>query len=46
MRCLKFSMINNNLLEGEELFKAIYETLMNNQDFIQCIPKGIIQSIK
>ena len=31
-------MINNNLLEGEELFKAIYETLMNNQDFIQCIP--------
>jgi hypothetical protein len=35
-------MINNNLLEGEELFKAIYETLMNNQDFIEFGFKKII----
>jgi hypothetical protein len=34
MRCLKFTMINNNFLEGEVLFKGIYNTLMNNQDFI------------
>jgi hypothetical protein len=26
MRCLKFSMTNDTLLEGEDLFKAIYET--------------------
>jgi len=33
MRCLKITMSNNNLLEGEELFKGIYTTLMNNKDF-------------
>jgi len=42
MRCLKFSLINNNLLEGEELFKAIYETLINNKDFIEFGFKKII----
>ena len=34
MRCLKFVMINNNLLEGEQLFKGIYDTLINNKDFL------------
>lgn len=33
MRCLKISMINNNLLDGETLFKGIYETIMNNLEF-------------
>ena len=42
MRCLKFSLINNNLLEGEDLFKAIYETLINNKDFIEFGFKKII----
>lgn len=42
MRCLKFSMINNNLLEGEDLFKAIYLTLMSNSDFIEFGYKKII----
>lgn len=32
MRCLKVTMVNNNLLEGEELFKGIYKTLMDNKD--------------
>jgi len=27
-------MVNNNLLEGEDLFKAIYTTLMNNKSFL------------
>jgi hypothetical protein len=34
MRCLKVTMVNNSLLEGEELFKGIYTTLMNNKDFL------------
>jgi len=34
MRCVKITMVNNNLLEGEELFKGIYTTLMNNKDFL------------
>jgi|SRR5580692_1309675 len=34
MRCLKISMINNNFLEGDTLFKGIYQTLMNDKDFI------------
>jgi len=34
MRCLKITMVNNNLLEGEELFKGIYTTLMNNKEFL------------
>ena len=34
LRCLKFSMINNNYLEGENLFKGIYQTLMSNKEFI------------
>jgi hypothetical protein len=34
MRCLKFTMINNNLLEGEDLFKGIYHTLTYNKEFI------------
>jgi hypothetical protein len=34
MRCLKVTMVNNNLLEGEELFKGIYKTLMENKDFL------------
>jgi hypothetical protein len=42
MRCLKFSMTNNNLLEGEDLFKAIYESLMSNSDFIKFGFKKII----
>lgn len=35
MRCLKITMINNNLLEGEDLFKGIYKTLMNNKEFLK-----------
>jgi hypothetical protein len=35
MRCLKITMSNNNLLEGEELFKGIYTTLMKNKDFLK-----------
>jgi hypothetical protein len=35
MRCLKFTMKNNNCLEGENLFKGIYETLINNEQFIK-----------
>jgi hypothetical protein len=34
MRCLKFTMYNNNNLEGELLFKGIYENLMSNEDLI------------
>jgi len=34
MRCLNITMVNNNLLEGEELFKGIYTTLMSNKDFL------------
>jgi hypothetical protein len=34
MRCLKFTMSNNKYLEGENLFKGIYQTLMNNEEFI------------
>jgi hypothetical protein len=34
MRCLNITMVNNNLLEGEELFKGIYTTLMNNKEFL------------
>jgi hypothetical protein len=34
MRCLKITMSNNSLLEGEELFKGIYTTLMNNKEFL------------
>jgi len=34
MRCLKITMSNNHLLEGEDLFKGIYTTLMNNKDFL------------
>ena len=34
MRCLKFVMVNNNNLEGKELFKGIYSTLMSDKDFI------------
>lgn len=33
MRCLKLTMINNNSLSGEDLFKGIYQTLMSNKDF-------------
>ena len=42
MRCLKFSMTNDTLLEGEDLFKAIYESLMSNSDFIKFGYKKII----
>jgi len=34
MRCLKITMVNKNLLEGEDLFKGIYKTLMINKDFL------------
>ena len=34
MRCLKITMINNNSLEGEYLFKGIYKTLMNSKEFL------------
>lgn len=34
MRCLKIIMANNKLLEGEELFKGIYTTIMKNKDFL------------
>lgn len=42
MRCLKFSMVNNNLLEGEDLFKGIYDTLMGNTEFVDFGFKKII----
>ena len=35
MRCLKFTMSNSNQLENENLFKGIYQTLMNNKEFIK-----------
>jgi hypothetical protein len=34
MRCLKVTMVNKKLLEGEDLFKGIYTTLMNNKEFL------------
>ena len=34
LRCLKLVMINNNNLEGKELFKGIYSTLMSDKEFI------------
>lgn len=34
MRCLKVTMLNNNLLEGDDLFKGIYNTFKNNNDFL------------
>lgn len=34
-RYIKFSMVNSNNLEGEELFKAIYKTLFLNDQFIE-----------
>jgi len=37
LRCLTITMLreqrNDNLLTGEELFKAIYNTIMNNSEF-------------
>jgi cell division protein YceG involved in septum cleavage len=33
MRCLRVTMLNNKLLEGEDLFKGIYNTLKNNSEF-------------
>lgn len=33
MRCLKISMINNNLLEDEKLFRGVYNTIMNLNEF-------------
>jgi hypothetical protein len=35
MRCLTITMDNDNLLEGEELFKGIYNTIMSNDEFIK-----------
>ena len=35
MRCLKFVMMNNNNLEGKELFRGIYSTLKSNKEFIE-----------
>jgi hypothetical protein len=34
MRYLKFVMVNNQNLEGEQLFRGIYSTLMLNKEFI------------
>jgi hypothetical protein len=34
MRCLNITMVNNNLLEGQDLFKGIYTTLMNSKEFL------------
>jgi len=34
MRCLNITMVNNKLLEGEELFKGIYTTLMSNKEYL------------
>ena len=42
LRCVKFSMVNSNNLEGEELFEAIYKTLFSNKDFIESGFKKII----
>jgi hypothetical protein len=33
MRCLKIPMINKNHLEGKDLFKGIYQTLISNTQF-------------
>jgi hypothetical protein len=46
MRCLRVTMVNNNLLEGEDLFKGIYKTLQNNKDYLNCgFQKIIILSV-
>ena len=34
MRALSIIMSNENMLDGEELFEAIYNALMNNKEFI------------
>lgn len=33
LRCLKISMVNSNMLEDENLFKAIYNTIFNIEEF-------------
>jgi hypothetical protein len=33
MRCLSLTMSNENLLDGKDLFKAIYNTIMSNEEF-------------
>lgn len=35
LRCLKISIVNNHLLEDEELFRGIYNTIFNNDEFIK-----------
>ena len=35
LRYLKFSMVNNENLDGEDLFRAIYKTLFDNTEFIE-----------
>src|SRR5919206_890323 len=34
LRCLKFIMVNSYGLSGHSTFRALFNTLMNNQDFI------------
>ena len=34
MRNISITMVNNNLLEGEDLFKGIYNTLITNKEFL------------
>jgi hypothetical protein len=35
LRSLNFTMSNPNLLEGKQLFRAIYNTLMNSEEFTE-----------
>ena len=35
LRYLKFSMVNSENLDGEDLFKAIYKTLFENTEFLE-----------
>lgn len=34
MRCLNITMSNSNMLEGEYLFSAIYNSLINNKEYL------------
>ena len=46
MRNISITMVNNNLLEGEDLFKGIYNTLISNKKFLNFgYQKTIILSV-
>jgi hypothetical protein len=46
MRNISIIMVNNNLLEGKDLFKGIYNTLLTNKEFLNLgFQKIIILSV-